>query len=98
MQWRSPVRAVASPIRQAGIDPIDEALVRSASTFYSPRMIDAADTSAVEGAVRWSPKKSLWISGMTLAALIGGPLYFTCSAFALFLGTTAVTVCLGHSL
>ena len=35
---------------------------------------------------------------MTLAALIGGPIYFTWGAFALFLATTAVTVCLGHSL
>ena len=35
---------------------------------------------------------------MTLAALIGGPLYFTWGALALFLATTAITVCLGHSL
>ena len=35
---------------------------------------------------------------MTLAALIGGPIYFTWGALALFIVTTAVTVCLGHSL
>ena len=35
---------------------------------------------------------------MTLAALIGGPIYFTWGALALFIATTAVTVCLGHSL
>jgi fatty-acid desaturase len=97
------MHVVASPVRQIDIDPIDidpidEALARSASTFYSPRMIDAADTSAVEGSVHWNAKKSLWIAGMTLAALIGGPLYFSWSALALFLATTAVTVCLGHSL
>src|SRR5256714_14736094 len=79
-------------------DPIDEALARSESTFRSPRMFDAQETDAVEGAVRWKPIKSLWISGMTLAALIGGPIYFTWGALALFLASTAVTVCLGHSL
>src|SRR6185436_18730465 len=79
-------------------DPVDAALQASASTFRSPRMFDAADTSAVDGRVAWKPVKSLWISGMTLAALIGGPISFTWGAFALFLVTTAVTVCLGHSL
>ena len=61
-------------------------------------MIDADDTSAVDGEVRWKPVKSLWISSMTLVALIGGPLFFTWGALVLFLVTTAVTVCLGHSL
>ena len=35
---------------------------------------------------------------MTLAALIGGPILFTWGALVLFLVTTAITVCLGHSL
>ena len=35
---------------------------------------------------------------MTLIALIGGPIYFTWGALVLFIATTAVTVCLGHSL
>jgi fatty-acid desaturase len=80
------------------IDTVDAALARSASSFYSPRMFDADDTNAIEGAVRWSAKKSIWLSAMTAIALVGGPLYFTWSAFSLFLATTAVTVCLGHSL
>ena len=82
----------------AAADPVDAALRASASTFRSPRMFDAADTSAVEGHVAWKPVKSLWISGMTLAALIGGPIWFTWGALLLFVATTAVTVCLGHSL
>ena len=49
-------------------DPIDEALRTSESTFRSPRMVDAVDTSAVDGHVVWKPVKSLWISSMTLAA------------------------------
>jgi fatty-acid desaturase len=87
---------VAQP--QSAIDPVDEALVNSASTFRSPRMFDAPDTSAVEGRVRWCPKKSLWISAMTITAIVGGPMYVSWSAIALFLLTTAITVCLGHSL
>jgi fatty-acid desaturase len=79
-------------------DPVDEALARSDTTFRAPRMFDAATTDAVEGRVRWKPVKSLWITGMTLAALFGGPVYFTWGALALFLATTAATVCLGHSL
>ena len=79
-------------------DPVDDALARSDSTFRSPRMSDAADTDAVAGTVRWQPLKSAWISFMTLVALIGGPLTCTWGAFALFLITTAVTVCFGHSL
>ena len=75
---------------QTEFDTVDEALRQSASTFRSPRMFDADDTDAIVGSVRWKPVKSLWISAMTLAALIGGPLFFTWGALALFLVTTAV--------
>lgn len=34
---------------ETDFDPIDEALVESASTFRSPRMFDAGDTSAIVG-------------------------------------------------
>jgi stearoyl-CoA desaturase (Delta-9 desaturase) len=84
--------------RQPSPDLIDEALQTSMSTLRSPRMFDADDTSALEGSVHWKPGKSLWISGMTLTALVGGPIFFTWGALALFIATTAVTVCLGHSL
>ena len=55
------------------VDLVDEALARSESTFRSPRMFDARDTDAVEGVVRWKPVKSLWISAMTVVALLAGP-------------------------
>jgi hypothetical protein len=60
-------------IRSAEPDAVDEVLRRSETTFRAPRMRDAADTGAVAGTVRWSPRKSLWISAMTVAALIGAP-------------------------
>lgn len=79
-------------------DPIDAALQTAQSSLRSPRMIDAADTSAVDGIVRWKASKSLWIGAMTLIALIAGPLTFAWDTLALFLLTTAPTICLGHSL
>jgi stearoyl-CoA desaturase (delta-9 desaturase) len=79
-------------------DLVEEALRLSESTLRSPRMFDAEATSAMAGIVHWKPAKSLWIFGMTLAAFIGGPIFFSWSALALFLVTTGLTVCLGHSL
>ena len=87
-----------SDTQSSGSDAVELALQRSETTLRAPRMFDAAETSATQGGVNWKPIKSLWISAMTLVALIGGPLTFNWGAFALFLITTAVTVCLGHSL
>jgi fatty-acid desaturase len=61
-------------------------------------MFDGDGSDAIAGTVHWQPAKSLWISGMSLAALILGPLHFSWSALALFLASTTLTVCLGHSL
>ena len=79
-------------------DAVEAALVRSESTFRSPRMFDAEATDAVAGTVHWKPVKSLWISSMTCIGLVGGPIFFSWDAVVLFVVTTAVTVCLGHSL
>ena len=54
--------------------------------------------NVVNGAVRWSPVKSLWWSGMAGAAIIGGAMAFTWAAFALFIVLTAAVLLLGHSL
>nr|WP_311044974.1 acyl-CoA desaturase [Rhizobium lentis] len=43
------------------------------------------------------PAKSIWITAMSLIAIIGGPATFTWSAFAVFILSTAITICLGHS-
>ena len=78
-------------------DPVEEALAQSHSSLRSPRMAEGADADPINGIVSWQPAKSLWISGMTLSALIGCPLFFSWSALALFIAATAITVCLGHS-
>jgi len=49
------------------------------------------------GRVRWAPVKSLWIGGMTLTAIGLGPFYFSWEALTLFLVTSALTLCFGHS-
>jgi sn-1 stearoyl-lipid 9-desaturase len=53
---------------------------------------------AVSGAVQWSPAKSLWWWAMTALALLAGPLLWSWSAFGVFLISSALVLCLGHSL
>lgn len=63
----------------------------------SERIVDADCADAAAGVVRWRAGKSLWIGSMTLAALVFGPLTFEPAAFLLFLASTALTLCAGHS-
>lgn len=65
-------------------------------SLKSHRVQQGADV--VHGEVRWEPIRSLWFSGMALSALVGGALTFSWAAFALFAGTTALVLLLGHSL
>ena len=59
----------------------------------------ASDVNSVfSGRVRYAPVKSLWFLGMSAGALVGGPLTFTWSAFALFVTTTGIVLLFGHSL
>jgi stearoyl-CoA desaturase (delta-9 desaturase) len=53
--------------------------------------------SPVEGDVVWDPVRSIWNTGMFLAAAILGPLTFSWSALAVFLVTAGITLCAGHS-
>ncbi len=62
------------------------------------RMIADPDTSGVDGRIEWHPAKSIWIGGMGLAALTLGPIFVTPGAIVLFVATTAITLCAGHSL
>ncbi|MCC6918053.1 MAG: acyl-CoA desaturase [Alphaproteobacteria bacterium] len=54
-------------------------------------------TSPVAGRVRWAPVKSVWIGSMTATTLLVGPFVATWDALALFLVTTGITLCFGHS-
>lgn len=50
-----------------------------------------------QGRVRWSPVKSLWISIMYVGAIAGGSLNFSWDALLLFIATSGITLCAGHS-
>ena len=62
------------------------------------RMTTDSTTSAVDGVIRWAPARSLWIGGMTATAIMAAPFATTVGAVTLFLATSAVTLCLGHSI
>jgi len=66
--------------------------------FATERIKVSTDTCAIQGTVRWAPLKSIWTLFLLGLTLIAAPAYASWSAFLLFLGTSAVTLCLGHSL
>lgn len=61
------------------------------------RMIAQTGSDPVNGKAVWAASKSLWISGMTVVALVGAPVTFSLEALAVFVALTALTICLGHS-
>lgn len=61
------------------------------------RMIADGESDPVAGRVVWVPAKSLWTGGMTLLAVVLGPLTVSLDAVVLFFFTTTVTICCGHS-
>jgi stearoyl-CoA desaturase (Delta-9 desaturase) len=63
----------------------------------SPRIVARPGDDPVAGVVKWNPVKSIWIGSMTAVGLIGAPLLFSWSAFAVFLVLCAATLCGGHS-
>ena len=63
----------------------------------SERIVAHVNCDPVRGAIRWAPAKSLWIGSMTIATLILGPLYFSWSAILVFIVSSGITLCAGHS-
>ena len=71
------------------------------SPSYDPhplRVFDASTADPVAGNVRWKASKSIWNGSMALIALVFGPLTFTLGAFAVFLITYLIGLCLGQTL
>jgi fatty-acid desaturase len=62
------------------------------------RIVPGPNTDARSGRVRWSPAKSLWLTVMYAGAIVGGSLTASWDAVALFLATSALTLCTGHSI
>ena len=63
----------------------------------SERIFANDETDPLDGKVRWCPSKSLWIGTMTFLAITLGPMFLTWSALLLFIVTSGVTLCFGHS-
>jgi fatty-acid desaturase len=89
--------AITSPGTDRPQEPAADADIAALAMERSPRMDDRG-ADPVAGRVVWAPAKSLFYLTMAAGALIGGPLTATPGAVGLFLVTTAVTICLGHSL
>jgi len=67
-------------------------------SYHNPRMVESPFTNAQQGVVIWSAKKSFWISVMTAIGWIGAAFTLRWDNLLIFVMTTAVTLCLGHSL
>ena len=59
--------------------------------------IDGTNASPTEGTPVIDWPKALWNGGLLAITIIGGPLFFSWSAFVLFLVTTYLTLLIGHS-
>ncbi|MDJ0710368.1 MAG: acyl-CoA desaturase [Woeseiaceae bacterium] len=71
-----------------------------ADTHYENPRIDRPDQSAdaADGTVSPDPAKLAWVGSMLVLGTIGSFLTISKSAVFLFLASTGVTLCLGHSL
>jgi fatty-acid desaturase len=67
-------------------------------SYQNERIDEAGGGDACAGQVVWSPVKSIWITTMYVLAIVGGVWTYSVEALAVFLFTSAVTLCLGHSL
>lgn len=61
------------------------------------RVLVDGPSNPVNGVVQWAPVKSIWLTGMTLVAVLFGPFTFSAPSFLVFVVLTAVTICCGHS-
>jgi len=64
----------------------------------SDQMTHVMDGNVVNGTMRWSPAKSLWITAMAAVTLVGGYLTFSWSNLLLLIGSTAFVLLFGHTL
>ena len=70
----------------------------TAPSYDNPRMVIVPGCNAWQGRVTWSPLKSAWITLMTGAGAIGAVYTLSVANLLVFLVSTAITLCLGHSL
>jgi stearoyl-CoA desaturase (delta-9 desaturase) len=66
--------------------------------YHNERIDDSDFCNANDGKVALSKTKLFWLGSMLLISIIGGVLTFSLEAFLVFVISTAVSLCLGHSL
>ncbi|MEK7740861.1 MAG: acyl-CoA desaturase [Pseudomonadota bacterium] len=63
-----------------------------------PTIYENSETNAFEAKVIWSPSKSIWVMMMYLFGVYGVLFLSSIENFLVFLISSAITLCLGHSL
>jgi stearoyl-CoA desaturase (delta-9 desaturase) len=63
-----------------------------------PTIVPGVGCNATEGRVRWAAAKSLWWFSMGAGGVLALVAYASWGGFIVFLVSTALTLCLGHSL
>jgi stearoyl-CoA desaturase (delta-9 desaturase) len=71
---------------------------RQGQSYENARIVVGPATNAWDGQVRWSAGKSTWITGMSMAGLYGVATSTHWETVSVFLISTVITLCLGHSL
>ncbi len=62
------------------------------------RIIPGTNADPCAGRVRWDPVRSIWWTAMTIGWVVGGTIWFSWSAVAVFLIACTFVLCGGHSL
>ena len=71
---------------------------KNTAKYQNERIDDSASCNAKIGKVVLSKTKLFWLGNMLLIAIIGGVLTFSLEALLVFVISTGVSLCLGHSL
>lgn len=67
------------------------------TAFKVNSLTNLDNARADAGVVSWDGPRSIWNMGFLIGAIVLAPLYFTWSAFGVFLVLSGVTLCAGHS-
>jgi len=73
-------------------------IISKVAKYHNERIDDSGLCNANNGRVVLSKIKVLWLGTMMLTAVIGGALTFSLEALLVFIISTGISLCLGHSL
>ncbi len=70
----------------------------TSAKYHNARIDDTNNSNALNGRVMLSKSKLAWLGSMLLISVVGGVLTFSLTALCVFIISTGVSLCLGHSL